>query len=200
MTNYISKSINYAEYCNLLETLMANGKTTGHDQSESYINYAKLNLARMRRLNKTVILTEDIKNELQKITKKYIWLVITEGWCGDAAQNIPVFYYIEKENPNIELRLILRDENLELMDRYLTNGGRSIPKLICLEKDSTASTGYIEKFVWGPRPVAVQNLTQQLLQQNVTKDEKSLAIQHWYNNDKTLTLQNEFLQLIKTLN
>lgn len=200
MTNYISKSINYTEYCNLLETLMANGKTTGHDQSESYINYAKLNLARMRRLNKTVILTEEIKNELQKITKKYIWLVITEGWCGDAAQNIPVFHHIEKENHNIELCLILRDENLDLMDNYLTNGSRSIPKLICLEKDPSTSLGFIERFVWGPRPEAVQNLTQQLLHQNITKDEKSLAIQHWYNNDKTLTLQNEFLQLIKTLN
>lgn len=195
MTNYILKSINYSDYCALLETLLTEGKTTGDNQSEGYLNYAKLNLVRMRRLNKTVVLTDELKNELKKITKKYIWLVITEGWCGDAAQNIPVFYYIEKENPNIELRLILRDENLELMDKYLTNGGRSIPKLICLKKENLE-----EKFVWGPRPEAVQNLTKQLLEQNVTKEEKSLAIQHWYNNDKTLTLQNEFLELIKILN
>lgn len=194
MTNYISKSINYSEYCNLIETLMADGKTTGPNQSENYINYAKLNLARMHRLNKTVVLMDELKSELKKITKKYVWLAITEGWCGDAAQNIPIFNFIEKENPNIELRLILRDENLDLMDKYLTNGGRSIPILICFEKETLN-----EIFVWGPRPKEVQKLTEELIKQKVALDDKVLAVQQWYNNDKTLTLQNEFLELIKVL-
>ena len=103
MLNYITKSINYNKYVLMLEALLLQGKTTGSTQTEFYVNYAKINLARMHRLNKTVVLTNALKNELKKITKKYIWLVITEGWCGDAAQNIPVFYFIEKENPNIEL-------------------------------------------------------------------------------------------------
>lgn len=194
MLNYISKSITYNDYCSLLETLMKEGKTTGTNQSEDYLNYAKLNLARMNRLNKTIELTEELKRALKKITKKYIWLVITEGWCGDAAQNIPVFHFIEQENPNIELRLILRDENLELMDKYLTNGGRSIPKLICLDKESLK-----EIFVWGPRPQETQKVMLDLLARKVTLEDKSLIIQKWYNNDKTLTLQNEFIELLKKL-
>jgi len=173
---------------------MVDGKTTGPNQSENYINYAKLNLARMHRLNKTVVLMDELKSELKKITKKYVWLAITEGWCGDAAQNIPIFNFIEKENPNIELRLILRDENLDLMDKYLTNGGRSIPILICFEKETLN-----EIFVWGPRPKEVQKLTEELIKQKVALDDKVLAVQQWYNNDKTLTLQNEFLELIKVL-
>ncbi len=194
MLNYISKSFTYNDYYTLLENLMKEGKTTGINQSEDYLNYAKLNLARMNRLNKTIELTEELKRALKKITKKYIWLVITEGWCGDAAQNIPVFHFIEQENPNIELRLILRDENLELMDKYLTNGGRSIPKLICLDKEALK-----EIFVWGPRPQETQEIMLDLLARKVTLEDKSLILQKWYNNDKTLTLQDEFVELLKKL-
>lgn len=195
MKSYITKSISYPEYCSLLEKLLSEGKTTGINQSEYYLNYAKLNLARMTRLNKTLILSENLKAQLRKITKQYIWLIITEGWCGDASQNIPAFYLMEKENLNIELRLILRDENLELMDKYLTNGSRSIPKLICLEKATLN-----EVFVWGPRPKDVQKISEELSKLDISKEEKSLQLQKWYNNDKTLTLQNEFLELIKLLN
>jgi len=194
MKSFINKSISYTEYCILLEKLLAEGKTTGSNQSESYLNYAKLNLARMHRLNKTINLSQNLKTELKKITKPYIWLTITEGWCGDASQNIPALRFMELENPKIELRLILRDENLELIDKYLTNGSRSIPKLICLEKDTLT-----EVFVWGPRPNPVQTISDELIKQNVSKEEKSLVIQKWYNDDKTLTLQNEFLELIKKL-
>ncbi|MDX2171728.1 MAG: thioredoxin family protein [Bacteroidota bacterium] len=195
MKLYITKSITYPEYCSLLEKLLSEGKTTGTNQSEYYLNYAKLNLARMNRLNKTLSLSEKLKTQLQKITKHYIWLVITEGWCGDASQNIPALYLMEKENSNIELRIILRDENLELMDKYLTNGSRSIPKLICLEKVTLN-----EVFVWGPRPNDLQKISEELSKKSLSKEEKSLQLQKWYNADKTLTLQNEFLELTKLLN
>ncbi len=194
MLNYISKSITYIEYFTLIETLMKQGKTSGSNQTEEYLNYAKVNLARMQRLNKTVVLTDELKTELKKITKKYIWLVITEGWCGDAAQNIPILHFMEKENPNIEIRLVFRDENLDLMDKYLTNGGRSIPILICLE-DETCN----EIFVWGPRPQIAQQFMIELKQQNTSKENTIIAVQKWYNNDKTLTLQNEFVELFKKL-
>ena len=59
-----------------------------------------------------------------------IWLIITEGWCGDAAQCIPTIEKIAAESKNIETHYVLRDENLDLIDEYLTNNARSIPKLI----------------------------------------------------------------------
>ena len=65
-----------------------------------------------------------------------IWLVISEGWCGDAAQNMPVVEKIVDEMPNVEIRYVLRDENLELMDQYLTNGGRSIPKALFVDTET----------------------------------------------------------------
>jgi hypothetical protein len=194
MKNYLKNTLNYLQYRKLIDDLMAQGKTTGDNQSADYLNYAKLNHARMQRLDKTTQLTEQIKEQLNKISKQYIWLVLTEGWCGDAAQNIPPLHFMAQHNPNIQLHLLLRDENLELMDKYLTNGGRSIPKLICLEKETLK-----EIFVWGPRPAEAQNIVTQLLANNATLEEKSNVIQKWYNADKTLSLQNEFIDLLKRL-
>lgn len=191
LESYIAKAMSAAQYHNLLNDLMAMGKTTGHNQSELYLGYAKINLQRMLRLEKTTELSEELKATVALIKKTYTWLIVTEGWCGDAAQNIPVFEKIEQAFPLIELRFVLRDEHPELMELYLTNGSRSIPKLICVDKE----TG-VEIFTWGPRPAELQNLVMELKTQGVTTEEKGLQIQKWYNTDKTLSLQKEFIRLI----
>ena len=192
MTQYLSKSINYQEYMTLLEGLMAQGKTTGSNQSESYLNYAKLNLARMHRLNKTATLNDNLKTQLEKVKEPVIFLVLTEGWCGDAAQNLPTLHLIETACKNIELKLLLRDENLDLMDKYLTNGGRSIPKLICLAKKDLKAL-----FTWGPRPEKVQKITLELKEKNASLADKAEIIHKWYNEDKTQSLQEELKALIE---
>lgn len=192
MKQYIDRSMNYKQYVDMLDNLMSQGKTTGQNQSEDYLNYAKLNLARMHRLNKTATLDTEMKSSLQKVSSKYIFLVITEGWCGDAAQNIPTMHLIELENNNIQLKLILRDENLELMDKYLTNGGRSIPKLICLKAETLE-----EVFNWGPRPEAVQQTVLELKDKNASLMEKAEIVHKWYATDKTLSLQKELRKLVE---
>lgn len=190
----LENAMSYSEYRTLLETLMAQGKTTGSDQSETYLHYAKINLQRMQRLEKTVVIEEDLKMALSELKSSYFLLAITEGWCGDAAQNIPVLHAVEKACPNIELKLILRDEHLDVMDQYLTEGARSIPKVICVEK-----TGLKECFVWGPRPAAIQEIVLQLKKDNKTLEEKGLITQNWYNADKTKSMQQELLNLIQHL-
>jgi len=192
MKQYIDKSMSYKQYVNLLDKLMAEGKTTGSNQSEDYLNYAKLNLARTHRLNKTATLTAELKEQLKKVKLPCFFLVLTEGWCGDAAQNIPTMHLIEEECKDIELKLIFRDENLELIDKYLTNGGRSIPKLICLSKVSLN-----EVFTWGPRPEAVQQTMHELKERNAQLAEKAEVIHKWYAEDKTRSLQKELRELIE---
>jgi hypothetical protein len=187
----LASAYTYEAYRSHLETLLAQGTTTGNNQSEEYLNFAKINLQRMSRLEKTVSLIPDLQNALGELKKKYIWLVITEGWCGDAAQNLPVMHLIEKEHPNIKLKLLLRDEHPELMDQYLTRGSRSIPILICLEAETLK-----QKFVWGPRPAPLQALVTELLRNKISKSEKGIVVQKWYNEDKTLTLQKELTQLL----
>ncbi len=189
--HFLDRATSYGEYRHLLQHLLAQGKTTGGNQSETYIHYATLNWQRMQRLDKTTVLTDDLTALLKKISRPYTWLVLTEGWCGDAAQSLPVMAWIEKNCPNITLKLLLRDENLDLMDQYLTNGGRSIPKLICVDGDLK------EKFNWGPRPAELQDLVMDLRQKGVSPEEKSVTVQRWYNADKTLSIQRELAEGIK---
>ncbi len=193
---YIAHSISYLDYINLIINLVNSGKTTGPDQSEFLVNYTKMNLTRMNRLDKTIILNKELINKFKNINNQYYWLVITEAWCGDAAQSIPVFNKMCEINQNINLRLVFRDEYPELIENYLTNGTKSIPILICLEKSSLK-----EIFKWGPRPSVLTNYVNEFKKQaNFDKNELIKYIQIWYNKDNTQSIQNEFLNLIELMN
>jgi hypothetical protein len=185
--------MDYATYQQLIEKLQAEGKTTGLDQSAEHVEYTKLNFQRMARIEKTAVLGAEILSALNGLKGRYTWLVITESWCGDAAQNLPLFYLISKACPAITLKLVLRDENPELMNNYLTNGSRSIPKLICVESESLK-----ELFTWGPRPAVLQTMVLELIAQHVPKPERGVITQKWYNQDKTQSLQAELMGLMKT--
>lgn len=191
--NIIEQAFTFESYFKLIEDLVAEGKTTGAKQSEDMTAYTKLNLQRMSRLNKTAKINEALKTNLEKIQRPIIWLILTEGWCGDAAQNVPVLAKMAAQNKNIQLKLILRDENLEIMDQFLTNGGRSIPKLIALD----AATLEV-LYTWGPRPEPVQKMMLDYKKDKANNDFKAFVakIQAWYNQDKTQTLQKEISELI----
>ena len=192
-SNTLSAAMSFETYEQLLETLLSQGKTTGTTQNDEFLNYAKVNLQRMHRLHKTLVINQDLLQALTAIKGEYIWLVITEGWCGDASQNLPYLQAIAKVCPKINLRLILRDEHPDIIDQYLTDGGRAIPKLICLKKE-----GLHECFVWGPRPLALQTVVLELKHKGGTKEEKGLVTQKWYNANAGQELQKELISLIKS--
>ncbi|MEO6721403.1 MAG: thioredoxin family protein [Ferruginibacter sp.] len=82
-----------------------------------------MNFTRTQRIHKTLVINQELKNTIENIQNIYTWIVLTEAWCGDSAQNLPVIAEIAKLNPDkIKLYILLRDENPELMDNYLTNG------------------------------------------------------------------------------
>ena len=191
MKEYIEKSMTYAEYIKLIDDLLMDGKTTGEVQSEAMFNYGKLNRQRMHRLEKTVKLNDSLKEKAGKIGRKMIWLIITEGWCGDAAQNIPTIEKIAAENDLIETRYVLRDENLELMDAYLTNNARSIPKLIALDAETLQEIG-----TWGPRPQTAMDYYLEMKHQGLEKPQMMENLQRWYLQDKEKSLQSEFEVLL----
>ncbi len=191
MKNYIEKSMAYAEYIALIDELLAEGKTTGENQSEAMFNYGKLNRQRMKRLGNTVELNESLVEKARKVGRKMIWWILTEGWCGDAAQNIPIIEKIAHENSNIETRYLLRDENLELMDKYLTNNARSIPKLIALDAETLAEIG-----TWGPRPQAAMDYFLEMRDGGIEKPQMMENLQRWYLQDKEKSVQAEFEMLI----
>ncbi len=191
MNEYTKKSMTYAEYIKLIDDLLIDGKTTGTNQSEAMFNYGKLNRQRMHRLEKTIKLNESVIEKARNNERKMIWLIITEGWCGDAAQNIPTIEKIAAESENIETRYVLRDENLELMDEYLTDNARSIPKLIALDAGTLEVIG-----TWGPRPQVSMDYFHELKKQDLEKPEIMEKLQRWYLADKEHSIQVEFESLL----
>jgi hypothetical protein len=190
MKEYLERSMTFAEYIKLIDDLLLDGRTTGPNQSETMFNYGKLNRQRMHRLEKTVVVNESLREKVQNNKRKMIWLIITEGWCGDAAQNIPVIEKIAAESGLIETRYVLRDENLALMDAYLTNNARSIPKLIALDAETLEELG-----TWGPRPQAAMDLFIELRERAIEKPLIMENLQRWYIADKNQTIQKEFEDL-----
>jgi hypothetical protein len=189
-------SLTYGEYVQLIDTLLAAGKTTGTNHSEFYLNYTQLNVRRMNRVAKTFNVREDLRQRLAQ-TVPQTWLVLTEAWCGDAAQSLPLMNALAGANPNIKMRLILRDEHPEIMNLYLTDGGKGIPVLISLDGEGQ------ELFHWGPRPAPAQQMVRDYKAAPEPKDDYmkfAEQVQLWYLEDKGQTFQNEFDALISTVN
>ena len=189
---HLEKAINYTDYVALTEQLLAENKTTGTNHAEDLVEYTRMNLHRKRRGEKSAVLTEEMLQTLQKVERKMVWVVLTEAWCGDAAQNLPGIMKMADASPLIDLKLLLRDENLDVMDAYLTNGGRSIPKLIALDAETLEELG-----TWGPRPEPAQQLVLDAKAQNLDFKEMAEKLHGWYGKDRSRTLQQEFIPLIK---
>lgn len=186
------KSMSYEAYTELLTRLLADDKTTGTNQSAELTAYARLNLARMNRIHKTVQISDDLKNAIAAIATPQTWYVLTEGWCGDAAQTLPLLKELASLNNKISFHILLRDENLELMDQYLQHGtSRSIPKLIVVDK--TTNT---EIFNWGPRPVILQQIYDRLKEEKLPLMQIAEQLHAWYAQDRTVTTQQELLKLL----
>ncbi len=186
----IAKALSYEEYNLLFKQLVAEGRTTGESTPEK-INYTKLNFSRIKRLDKTIQLSGEQKKFFENIKEKQTWLVITEPWCGDAAQSIPFFNKIAEISENIELKIVLRDENLELMDSYLTNGSRSIPKLIVLDNNLEVINH------WGPRSKAASKVVDDyILEHGQIKDQLKTDLQIWYNKNKGEAILHDIQELM----
>lgn len=189
------KSYTYLEYRKIVSELFADGKSTGNTQSDDLLKYSGLNETRMNRLDKTVVVPEENALVLRHLSGNYTWLVISEGWCGDAAQLLPVFYKMANESNKIDLRIVLRDSNDELMDLFLTNGSRSIPKLIILNKETLEVVAN-----FGPRPHKAAELVREYKEIHGIFDEQiKTDLQLWYLHDKGLSTQKEIIDLMLDL-
>ena len=186
-------SYTYKTYREYIDTLHAQNKTTGNDHSEAMLTYSNMNVTRMKRLDKTIEIEDEIIAEFQKIDETQKWLVITESWCGDAAQNLPIIHKLAELNDKIELKLVLRDENLELMDLFLTNESRSIPKVIILDNELNVLN------TWGPRPSFATKMVHEYKEKNGSLDAHfKQDLQVWYNKDKGKNVQEDFINLINS--
>lgn len=191
--NSLNKSISYKEYRTRITQLVADGKSSGDNYTDEHIGFTKLNDARMHRLDKTLQVIDEVKLFLENLKTNYIWLTIAESWCGDAAQILPVINKMAEVSDKIDLRIVFRDENEALMNLFLTNGTKSIPKIIIINKETQE---VIADF--GPRPVGAKQLIIDYKDAHGVVDETAKTdLQKWYLQDKGISIQKEVVALMK---
>ena len=187
----LQNSHSYTEYRNIVSKLISEGKSTGKEQSADLLHYSELNEVRMKRLEKTLKLDPEVEKTLQNLKSNQTWLVISEGWCGDAAQILPIIKLMSEASKNIDLKLVFRDENDALMNQFLTNGSKSIPKLLLLDEAFHLINH------WGPRPEGAKNLIIEYKANHGIVDEAAkIALQKWYLDDKGISTIKEIVKLI----
>ena len=179
-------------YLDLFDPIINETNLNPPYDKEDYRTYTKLNKSRQNRWLKKGELSEGLKTALNNITKKQKWILITEPWCGDAAHSIPFILKTADFSPNIDLEIQLRDSAPFLIEDYLTNGGKAIPKLVARNEAGE------DLFNWGPRPAECQKLFLKNKEDGLSFDEQKRALQHWYNEDKGESVQNELLALISS--
>ncbi|MDQ7916222.1 thioredoxin family protein [Mesonia sp. MT50] len=192
ITDALQKSMTYQDFLDKVTTLHEEGKVTGDTQSEDLLNYTNLNLRRLKRWNKTLKVSDDVKETIANYSKKVHWIVVAEGWCGDVAHILPVIHKAAELNDNINLRIVLRDQNVAFMDHFLTNGARSIPKLVMVDQETLEVL-----HVWGERPAPAIKLIKDYKEEHGIVDETvKEELQHWYNSDKGQTTLKELTALL----
>ena len=187
----LQNSYSYTEYRIIVSKLISEGKSTGKEQSADLLHYSELNEVRMKRLEKTLKLDLEVEKALQNLKSKQTWLVISEGWCGDAAQILPIIKLMADASENIGLKIVLRDENDALMNQFLTNGAKSIPKLLLFDEAFHLINH------WGPRPEGAKNLIIEYKAKHGIVDEAAkIALQKWYLEDKGTSTMKEIVGMI----
>lgn len=188
----LRQSIDYPTYFDQVTQFYQQQATSGPDQSKAMVEYTALNYRRMKRLNKSLTLDREHELFLKSLSAPQTWLVITEAWCGDAAQIAPIVFKMAEASPAITLKFVYRDEHPELMDAFLTNGGRSIPKLIALNDSDEVL------FTWGPRPKLATALVEDFKSKNeIFTSEFKQELQNWYNKDRGKSTVNDLVALLK---
>lgn len=183
-------TLTWKEYIQRFEDILSGTFTNEIYAKEAYRDFVKMNNSRMNRWLKNAELKEELITNIRAINEKQNWYLITEPWCGDAAHSVPLIYLMSQINENMQLHIVLRDDNLEFIDQYLTNGGRSIPKLVARNGNGE------DIFVWGPRPKDLAVIHAKLKAENADFDTINQTLQTWYNHNKGVDIQQEFVGLL----
>lgn len=186
--------MNWKEYMDLVGKITKGEyKETPYDD-EHMVQYTKLNEVRIKRwLKNPDILDKDLIQQLNNLPEKQEWILILEPWCGDGAHIAPFIHLMAQHSDKINLTLQLRDSEDSIIEQYLTNGSRSIPKLIVRDENGK------DLFTWGARPKAAQDHFEELKNTNMTPEERKAALQVWYNKDKGESIQREFAGILSSI-
>ena len=186
----VTGALSYSSYRHTMRQTLR--LPAGDVSAESLLRNTRANIGIMNRVDGAVRLSPALCMALQK-APRVTWLVISEGWCGDAAYSLPLFAAIENAfAQKITLRIVLRDSHPDLINANLTNGGKSIPILIALDSNRHKLA------VWGPRPQPLQRLINKLQGAGRSIPDLIPDVHQWYTNDNTATLQEEIRRFVES--
>ena len=188
----LGEAIDYNTYIAEVARLTEEGLSTSPEQTESNTKFTKLNNARMNRWDKKLMIPEEVEEKFRNYRGKVTWLVITESWCGDAAHALPVMNKLANLSDGIDLKIVYRDTHPDLMDEFLTNGTRSIPKLIALDEENDEIIGE-----WGSRPSEATKMVEDFkTEHGALTPEFKQQLQVWYNKDKGRNIIEDLSALV----
>lgn len=167
--------LSYEEYRSNWKRQLDESPPEDADASERRMHYyLQYNWDRQAHVHEAYSPSEELRSVIRVIEDSQLWMVLTEPWCGDSAFLLPVIAEAASLSEEVTLQILPRDENLDIMDQYLTGGSRSIPKLV------TFSEAGKELFTWGPRPDEAAQKYQSLKQQYDDKNEIIAELLDYY--------------------
>jgi len=181
----------YNEHFSQRVMIAADPTALAHD---NHLQFVPLNKQRSARIEKTYTPSDDIKELVQSIDSPQTWIIITEDWCGDSSQIVPYVLGIAALSPQISVRFLLRDTFPDIMNMYLTNGTKSIPKVIAFETQTE-----VELWTWGPRPMQAAQEFLQRKADGMPKSENQVLLHTWYARDKGKSIEKELGDCIRNV-
>lgn len=187
----VHSGLDHRQYLDLMAE-QAGAPSEGLDEEAAQrLEFTQLNLHRSRRIDRTYKMSSELAALIDRLAEPQMWMVLTEPWCGDSAQCLPHIAVMARANPHITLRMVLRDENLDIMDEFLTDGKRSIPRLVAV-----GANGEVQ-FQWGPRPAAAQAVFDQAKAEGLAKPDLLERLHLFYGRDRGKALEQEFIALLE---
>jgi hypothetical protein len=185
-----TNGLDWPAYRDEMERAAAVDPATLAGEAAERAEFSKLNLHRTERILRTWRPSADLEALVGELAGPQTWLVLTEAWCGDSAQCLPMIVRLAELAPDVTLRILLRDDNLEVMDRYLTDGKRAIPKLAAFDAEGA------ELFRWGARPAAAQAVMDEAVAEGLAKADRLERLHLFYGRDRGRALDAEFVALL----
>lgn len=153
--------------------------------------YSKYNLERQERVEELWSASDAFIEAVLSAPGPADWLFITDDWCVDSAYSLPLVLWGTQQRDDISLRILLKDEHPDIMELFLTNGKRSIPKFVGLD-----TQGHVQ-FTWGPQPDLIRDIRQRLMVEGAEGRIVSSTTVDWYADEGWLEVERELTAVLK---
>lgn len=185
------QGLTYTAYTEAWEEKLNRSMAELSSDERRYLHYVRYNWERAAAVEQAYTASAELKEVMAAISSPQLWMVLTDDWCGDSAFSLPIIARAASLSDQVTLRILRRDDNLDIMDQYLTNGSRSIPKLVAFSEDGE------ELFQWGPRPADAAALREKLIAEGAEGKDVVEQLIGWYEDGGYEDVEEELISCVK---